>query len=144
MHKTTVANVHINTAEKAEFADIVDTQVSEELLASAEDLTTVWRHFRVLDGQSLAIYGYPVENDGREIKIPPELTDAQKIQALVVHTWFRSFVIQKNITILRIETPLGGIFIRKTLPGECVHKFVTMDLPGDPNASLSVASFEAT
>lgn len=142
--KNTISHVYVLTAAEAEFAEAVDVQFSEELIATAEDLTVVWRHFRVLDPKSLSIYGFPMENDRREIKIPPTLTDAQKIQALIVHSWFRAFVRRNDVGILRVETPLGGIIIRKTRPGECLHKFVTMDLPGDNNTTLSTAIFETT
>lgn len=143
-NKNTISKVYALTAAEAEFAEAVDIQFSEELIATAEDLTVVWRHFRILDPQSRTIYGLPMENDGSEIKIPPPLTDAQKIQSLIVHAWFRAFVQRDDVGILRVETPLGGIIIRKTRPGECLHKFVTMDLHGDNNTTPSTAIFEST
>ncbi len=134
--------IYANTILDIECATDQHTLISEELIATAEDLAVVWRYFRMKNKLSILAYGYPCDNAGHDIVCEPILTESQLIQIEICKKWFISFSAVESVKILRIETPLGGLLIRKTLPGECRHKFVTMDLPMCPEMTVSVITFD--
>lgn len=114
----------------------LDTIISEDLIASADDLVCCWRYFRLNDSTSILKYGTP---HGGATQV--FLTAAQKIQYSVCFDWFTRYIHEAQI--LRIETPLGGIFIRKTTEKDNTpHAFVTMDIGMNPGAVVSIITLE--
>lgn len=115
-----------------EILEILATEFSESISASSQELYVMWKHFRMTDPTSLAIYG----------KLSELTIDANlPILHPILHPWFLSFIQQSAYKTLQIETAKGGISIRKTLPGESIHKFVTTDLPPDESHVIAQATF---
>lgn len=129
-------NVYNGCVDVIDNSEITDT-IMTSLATTSEVLTTVWRLFRTTDFDCLTKYGFPVDNRGIPVEIPIIPLEHKQVFA-IVRDWFVAFI-SSDDDVLHIETPLGGIFIRKTKPNESHHKFVTADLP--PN-DYGVVTFE--
>ncbi len=130
------ANIQNCTIDDFDNAVPLDMIISDDLIATAEDLVCVWRYFRLYNPKSLQKYDVP-HGGSSTVK----LTEAQQIQYSCCLEWFERYIDEAQI--LRIETPLGGIFIRKTTPKDNTqHAFVTMDIGMNPNAAISIITLE--
>lgn len=145
----TYAAIVNNTIQATEDANILLTDFSEELVAGAEDLTIAWKYFRQTNIVANEIYGPVLSNDGAPVTDIVVLDDIQTAVYNCCCRWFALYIDNTSIEIpriLRIETPFGGIFIRKTTEtereGRFKHMFVTMDLPAEQYTS-SIITIES-
>jgi hypothetical protein len=130
--------------DEAESAHILNIALEEGLIATSEDITILWRYFRITDDDSVAAHGLPVTNNGETISAVFALRESQQIQYDILLPHFRQFALDPSIKLMRIETPIGGLFIRKTgslEPG--AHKFMTADLQADSSICMTMIAFMA-
>lgn len=137
-------NMHVRVANDSEAIEIL---FHENFTATAYDLTTLWRYFRLTDNNAVKLFTPPMHNDGSSVKEIPVLTPLQKHLYTITREWFSKYIslCSSNVGakfILKITTPFGGIYIRKTIAQERqIHSFVTADLPPE-NICSTMISFE--
>lgn len=117
----------------------IATEFSDVVIATGPSLHITWLYFRTNNAESLAKFGPPVNNMG----VPHEPLSSRLIDPVIypqLEQWFIKYIrMTAPVNILRIETPVGGIFIRS---GNTKHAFVTADLPRDSTMNVTMATFE--
>lgn len=135
-------NLYANVAE----VDLieVDIDIYENLYVDSATIEFFWKYFRLTNADSIQKFGPPVNNRGVPLRIDHvDIASYEQIYD-VLKAWFIKYIQMdtSKVNILKIETPLGGLYIRNVMPTEgLVHKFVTADLPAS-GEQIAMATFE--
>lgn len=128
----------INTNIRKSLAAFIKTTFNNEWLSmTGNEILELWKYFTYHDINFTNKYGQSCY----DASLPrPVITWPQGVNLIVIKSWFIQYIhFCDKIPILKIETALGGLCIRRNVKNNC---FTYDILSENANVSVATASYE--